>query len=118
VNDGTPDSGQEFRNADLPADYLAGSDLEFQRFEPHPGRVSLLARLRGSDSDAPTLLLLGHTDVVPANAADWERDPFGGELVEGAVWGRGAVDMLHHHRDRIVVVTPSPAVAVMETRTA
>ena len=94
VNDGTPDSGQEIRNADLLADYLAGSELEFQRFEPHPGRLSLLARLPGSDPDAPTLLLLGHTDVVPANAADWERDPFAGELVEGVVWGRGAVDML------------------------
>ena len=45
--------------------------------------------------DAPTLLLLGHTDVVPVNPAGWTRDPFGGELVDGEVWGRGAVDMLN-----------------------
>ena len=44
---------------------------------------------------APTLLLLGHTDVVPVNAEDWRRDPFGGEIVDGEVWGRGAVDMLN-----------------------
>ena len=94
VNDGTPESGQEVRNAELLADYLAGCGLEFQRFEPRSGRVSLLARLPGIDPQAPTLLLMGHTDVVPANPADWEHDPFGGELIDGVVRGRGAVDML------------------------
>src|SRR5262249_24156205 len=57
-------------------------------------RSSIVARLDGTDANAPTLLLLGHLDVVPVNAAHWSRDPFGGELVDGEVWGRGAVDML------------------------
>ena len=54
-----------------------------------------MARLDGTDPAAPTLLLLGHLDVVPVNAANWTRDPFGGEIVDGEVWGRGAVDMLN-----------------------
>ena len=94
VNDGSPESGGEARNADLLAAYLDGAGLQLQRFEPLPGRASLTARLEGTDPTAPTLLLMGHTDVVPANPADWERDPFGGDLVDGEVWGRGAVDML------------------------
>lgn len=94
VNDGSPESGQEIRNVNLLADYLSGVGLEFERFEPSPGRVSLLARLPGADVAAPTLMLLGHTDVVPADPRDWERDPFGGELIDGFVWGRGAIDML------------------------
>ena len=105
VNDGTPDSGQEVRNADLLESYLGGSGVDFQRFEEIPGRPSLVARMEGSDPSAPTLLLMGHTDVVPVNPEGWTRDPFGGELDdEGMVWGRGAVDMLN--------LTSSMAVAV------
>jgi acetylornithine deacetylase/succinyl-diaminopimelate desuccinylase-like protein len=63
--------------------------------EPLPGRTSLVARIDGRDRDAPALALLGHTDVVPANGEDWRHDPFGGELIDGEVWGRGAVDMLN-----------------------
>src|SRR5687768_2619716 len=93
VNEGTPASGHEDRNAALLADYLGPVDM--QRFEPLPGRASLVARLAGSDPGAPSLMLMGHTDVVPANPDGWDRDPYGGELVDGAVWGRGAVDMLN-----------------------
>ena len=95
VNDGTDGSGFEARNADTLAAYLDGSGADLQRFEPLPGRVSLLATIDGSDPGAASLLLMGHTDVVPANPARWRHDPFGGELVDGAVWGRGAVDMLN-----------------------
>jgi acetylornithine deacetylase/succinyl-diaminopimelate desuccinylase-like protein len=95
VNDGRTESGGEVRNADVLASYLDGPGLELERYESAPGRVSLVARIDGSDPDAPTLVLMGHTDVVPANAAGWQRDPFGGELVDGMVWGRGAVDMLN-----------------------
>src|SRR6185295_20100752 len=56
---------------------------------------SLVARIEGSDPKAPTLLLMGHTDVVPANPDGWQRDPFGAELVDGEIWGRGAIDMLN-----------------------
>jgi acetylornithine deacetylase/succinyl-diaminopimelate desuccinylase-like protein len=104
VNDGTPASGQEARNADLLESYLEGAGLDVERFEPLPGRSSLVARIEGSDPQAPTLMLMGHTDVVPVTFDRWRRDPFAGELVDGEVWGRGAVDMLN--------LTASMAVAV------
>jgi acetylornithine deacetylase/succinyl-diaminopimelate desuccinylase-like protein len=95
VNDDTVGSGQEIRNVAALDDYFAGSGLTCQRFEAAPGRASLVARIEGRDRHAPTLLLMGHTDVVPANAAGWRRDPFGAELVDSIVWGRGATDMLN-----------------------
>ena len=94
VNDGSPDSGGEARSADTLQAYLDGCGVDVERYEPHPGRGSLVARIEGSDPGAPTLLLMGHTDVVPVNESGWRRDPFAGELVDGEVWGRGAVDML------------------------
>ncbi len=95
INDGTPDSGQEIRNAELLADHLHGSGVEMQTYESRPGRASVMARLEGTDPTAPTLMLMGHTDVVPVAAEGWQRDPLGGELVDGVVWGRGAIDMLN-----------------------
>ena len=95
VNDGTADSGHEARSADLLTVVLDGPGLDVERHEPHPGRASVVARIEGSDQSAPGLLLMGHTDVVPVNPEGWSRDPFGGELVDGEVWGRGAVDMLN-----------------------
>lgn len=95
VNDGRPESGEEIRSADLLTGYLEGAGLELEHYEPQPGRRSVLAKIEGSDPTAPTLLLMGHTDVVPANPDGWSRDPFAGELVDGMVWGRGAVDMLN-----------------------
>ncbi|MCU1448481.1 MAG: acetylornithine deacetylase/succinyldiaminopimelate desuccinylase-like deacylase, partial [Acidimicrobiales bacterium] len=95
VNDGAPDSGEESRNADLLGSYLDGSGIDIERYEPVPGRASVVGRIEGRDPAAPSLLLMGHTDVVPANADGWQRDPFGGELVDGEVWGRGAIDMLN-----------------------
>lgn len=95
VNDGTPGSGQEARSVGLLRSYLAEAGLAMEEFEPAPGRASLVARIEGRDPAAPSLLLMGHTDVVPANPQGWQRDPFGGELVDGMVWGRGAIDMLN-----------------------
>ena len=95
VNDGTPESGQEVRNADVLQTFLEGTGLDLQRYEPTPGRTSLVARIEGSDPSAPSLCLMGHTDVVPVNPDGWDRDPFGGELVDNEIWGRGAVDMLN-----------------------
>ena len=69
--------------------------LDCETYEPAPGAQSLVARIEGTRPDAPTLSLMGHTDVVPVNADRWRHDPFGGELVDGEVWGRGAVDMLN-----------------------
>lgn len=95
VNDGTVESGHEARSATLLQGYLEGPGLDLETYEPQPGRSSLVARIEGTDPDAPALLLMGHTDVVPANPDGWSRDPFGGELVDGFVWGRGAIDMLN-----------------------
>lgn len=106
VNDGTLASGQEVRASDVLRAYLEGSGLDLEVYQPEgaPGRTSLVARIEGSDPAAPTLCLMGHTDVVPVTPANWTRDPFGGELVNGEVWGRGAVDMLN--------LTASQAVAL------
>ena len=95
VNDGTAGSGHEARSVDTIGSYLGHSGFDVERYEPLPGRQSLLARMSGSDPEAPGLLLMGHTDVVPVTEENWQRDPFGGEVVDGEVWGRGAVDMLN-----------------------
>ena len=95
VNDGTPDSGGESRNAQLLTDFLGSGGLDVQRFTPREGRDSIVARIQGSDPDAPSLCLMGHTDVVPVNPDGWREDPFGGEVIDGEVWGRGAIDMLN-----------------------
>jgi acetylornithine deacetylase/succinyl-diaminopimelate desuccinylase-like protein len=79
------------------AEYVAGLlsevGLEPTIVESHPKRTSLVARIEGEDSSLPALLIHGHLDVVPANASDWTHHPFGGEIEDGCVWGRGAVDM-------------------------
>jgi len=95
VNDGTPGSGHEARSVDTLSQYLGSTGLDMELYEPHAGRKSLLARIEGSDPDAPTLMIMGHTDVVPVNPEGWSRDPFAGEISDGQVWGRGAVDMLN-----------------------
>src|SRR5580658_3076201 len=95
VNDGTPESGHEQRNADVLRAVLDRPGLDLEVHEPLPGRSSLVARIEGRRAEAPSLTLLGHTDVVPANTGDWRHDPFGGELIDGVVWGRGAIDMLN-----------------------
>jgi acetylornithine deacetylase/succinyl-diaminopimelate desuccinylase-like protein len=64
-----------------------------QLFDAAPRRTSVVARVPGRDPDRPALVLHGHLDVVPAVAADWTVDPFGGEIRDGLLWGRGAVDM-------------------------
>jgi acetylornithine deacetylase/succinyl-diaminopimelate desuccinylase-like protein len=95
VNDGTAQSGHEVRSADVLADYLDGTGLDVETYQPTPGRTSLVARIAGRDPASPSVCLMGHTDVVPVTPERWTRDPFGGELVDGEVWGRGAIDMLN-----------------------
>ncbi|MFC6932231.1 M20/M25/M40 family metallo-hydrolase [Actinomadura yumaensis] len=79
--------------AEYVAERLAEVGVEAQVFESHPKRTSLVARIEGEDRSRDALLLHGHLDVVPARKEDWTRDPFGGEIADGCVWGRGAVDM-------------------------
>ncbi|HAY68102.1 MAG: M20/M25/M40 family metallo-hydrolase [Acidimicrobiaceae bacterium] len=100
VNHGTPESGNEDRNARLLRDELEGIGVDFEVIEPAPGRSSMIARYEGTDPNAPSLCLMGHTDVVPVSPDGWMHDPFGGELITAddgtpEVWGRGAVDMLN-----------------------
>jgi len=72
---------------------LAEVGLAPQIFESHPGRASVVTRMAGEDPSRPALLIHGHLDVVPADAADWSTHPFSGDIADGVVWGRGAVDM-------------------------
>jgi len=83
----------ERKAAEWVAGKLAEVGLDPQIFESHPGRASTVARIAGEDPSRPALLIHGHLDVVPANAQDWTHHPFSGEIADGCVWGRGAVDM-------------------------
>lgn len=67
--------------------------IQTHTFESAPHRVNVVARIEGRDVDRPGLVAHGHSDVVPADAADWSVDPFSGEIKDGMIWGRGAVDM-------------------------
>jgi acetylornithine deacetylase/succinyl-diaminopimelate desuccinylase-like protein len=79
--------------AEWVADKLAEVGIDSQILESEPGRASTIARISGADSSRPPLLIHGHLDVVPADAGEWSVDPFAGEVRDGYVWGRGAVDM-------------------------
>lgn len=95
VNYFSADSGHEVKNADTLEAFFAGTDVSVERYEPHPGRVSISFTVEGTDPSAEPLTLLGHTDVVPMDADKWTTDPFGGEIIDGRVFGRGATDMLY-----------------------
>jgi acetylornithine deacetylase/succinyl-diaminopimelate desuccinylase-like protein len=79
--------------AEYVAAKLAEVGLEPTLVESEPGRASVVARMEGANSRRPALLIHGHLDVVPADASHWSVDPFGGEIKDGCLWGRGAVDM-------------------------
>jgi acetylornithine deacetylase/succinyl-diaminopimelate desuccinylase-like protein len=79
--------------AEYAAALLAEAGAEPVLLERTPGRTNVVARIEGSDPGADALLVHGHLDVVPAEAADWSVHPFSGEVRDGVVWGRGAVDM-------------------------
>ncbi len=92
VNDGTTESGHEHRSVDTLREFFG---VAGEVFEVAPGRQSLMYRIAGSDPDAPSLGLAPHIDVVPAEVSGWTQDPFGAEIVDGFIYGRGAVDMLN-----------------------
>ncbi|WP_127129254.1 M20/M25/M40 family metallo-hydrolase [Georgenia sp. SYP-B2076] len=79
--------------AELVMALLTEVGWEPELVESEPGRASVLLRIPGTDPARPALVLHGHTDVVPAHAPDWSVDPFAGEVRDGMIWGRGAVDM-------------------------
>ncbi len=91
------DTSNPTSNERAAAEYVAGKleevGLQTQLFESAPGRASVVTRVEGADRSRPALLIHGHLDVVPADASDWAVDPFAGEIRDGCLWGRGAVDM-------------------------
>ncbi|MBI4900252.1 MAG: M20/M25/M40 family metallo-hydrolase [Actinobacteria bacterium] len=91
VGDGTGPC--ELEAAQYVAGLLREVGLEPELVEPSPRRVSVVVRVPGSDRARPGLVLHGHLDVVPADAAAWSHDPFAGDVVDGVLYGRGAVDM-------------------------
>lgn len=85
--------GDEKAAADYVVNSLAEVGIEAKIYESAPKRCNVIARIKGSDSTRPGLVVHGHIDVVPANADDWSVDPFSAEIKDGMIWGRGAVDM-------------------------
>ena len=92
-NYGDREGPGERKAAEYVAQLLDEVGIESRIYEPEPGRASVVARWGGAAGDRPGLLLHGHLDVVPAAAEDWQVHPFSGEIQDGYVWGRGAVDM-------------------------
>src|ERR671937_1274750 len=90
--DTTNPPGNETPAAELLRDYLEDSGVSCELYAKIPERANLVARIPGR-GDGPRLLFLSHTDVVLADPSEWAADPFGGELRDGEVWGRGALDM-------------------------
>jgi acetylornithine deacetylase/succinyl-diaminopimelate desuccinylase-like protein len=88
-------SGDEIAAARHLADVLTADGIAAEVLEPEPRRGSVVARLRGDGSGGGPLLLMSHLDVVPAPAERWTHDPFGADVADGYVWGRGALDMKH-----------------------
>ncbi len=86
--------GNETRAATLLEQYLARNGVHGELVARSPDRANLVARLEGGDG--PSLLLMAHTDTVLADPGEWSRDPWSGDLVEGELWGRGALDMKGH----------------------
>ena len=82
---------------------LSEVGIESKTFESAPGRCNVIARIKGSNPSRPGLVVHGHLDVVPANADDWSVDPFSGEIKDGYIWGRGAVDM--KNTDAMIIAT-------------
>ncbi|MDI5967035.1 M20/M25/M40 family metallo-hydrolase [Streptantibioticus silvisoli] len=89
--------------AEYVAEQLADAGIEPRVLESAPGRANVVARIEGTDPTADALLVHGHLDVVPAEPDDWSVHPFSGEVVDGVVWGRGAIDM--KNMDAMVLAT-------------
>jgi acetylornithine deacetylase/succinyl-diaminopimelate desuccinylase-like protein len=79
--------------AEYVAEKLSEVGLDVHLHESLPGRASVVTRIEGADRGRDALLIHAHLDVVPADASEWSVDPFGGELKDGYLWGRGAIDM-------------------------
>ncbi|MBV8480371.1 MAG: M20/M25/M40 family metallo-hydrolase, partial [Actinobacteria bacterium] len=90
--DTTNPPGNETIAAEYLRAYLEAAGLECELIARSPERANLVTRIKGT-GDGPSLLLLGHTDVVLADPAEWQVPPFSGEVRDEEIWGRGALDM-------------------------
>ena len=90
--DTTNPPGEEHTAVELIERLLEDAQIECARYQAHPGRPNLVARVKGR-GEAPPLLLQGHVDVVTTVNQEWRHKPFGGDIVDGYLWGRGALDM-------------------------
>ena len=95
--------GNEKEVAEYVAALLEEVGIKTTIYESAPGRCNVMARISGRDSSRPGLVVHGHLDVVPANADDWSVNPFCGDIINGFIWGRGAVDM--KNMDAMIIAT-------------
>jgi acetylornithine deacetylase/succinyl-diaminopimelate desuccinylase-like protein len=93
TNFGDGKSAGERPAAEFVAAELSAAGYEPQLLEKAPGRTNVVARIPGTDPSAEAVLVHAHLDVVPADASEWSVPPFSGEVRDGFIWGRGAVDM-------------------------
>lgn len=93
TNFGGNDSRGEPEAAAYCAKLMQAMDMAPAVVESEPGRASVVGRMRGWDTEAPALILHGHLDVVPADPSEWSVDPFGAEVIDDVIYGRGAADM-------------------------
>lgn len=92
-NWGNGKANSETEAARYVGDFLESLGLEVEYIDSAPGRTSVVTRIPGANPDLPALVVHGHLDVVPVDPAHWSVDPFAGEIRDGMLWGRGAVDM-------------------------
>ena len=95
--------GDEIAIAQYVSDFLKKIGLEPEIIKTGETRANVVAKLEGTEPNLPGLIVHGHIDVVPANASDWQVDPFAAEIKDGAIWGRGAVDM--KNMDAMILAT-------------
>src|SRR5215207_8479433 len=88
VSEGSPSTGNEVLNTEVLHQVVQGPGVDTAVITPAGARPSLVARIEGYDRSAPSLCLAAHVDVVPVEPSEWTHDPFGGELIDGEVWGR------------------------------
>lgn len=114
--DTTNPPGNERIAADYIANALGAHGIDSVIRESAPTRTNLVARYPGSDSSAGALLLSSHTDVVPVERSGWTREPFGGEVAQGCVWGRGSIDMKSKSAMDLVMMTAMKRAGVTPNR--
>ena len=116
TNLGDGESRGERAAAEFVAEHLTDLGLTPTLLERAPTRSNVIARVPGADPSLPALLVQAHLDVVPADASEWSVPPFAGEIRDGFVWGRGAVDMKDMCATLLTVLSRWPAAGTVPRR--